>query len=95
MVPLVKANRALSGWEVWSSHGTVPGMTTSSSSHRGFRFPAEVTEHAVWPYHCFSPSLLSVETTLAACGIVVGHEGIRDRSLRFGRLFANALRRRR
>jgi len=35
---------ALSGWQV---HGKVPGMTTSTSPYRGFRFPAEVIEHAV------------------------------------------------
>ena len=70
-------------------------MTTSSSPCRGCRFPAEVTEHAVWPHHCFSLSLCDVETTLAARGIVLSSESICDRSLRFGRLFANALRRRR
>ena len=29
-------------------------MTTSANPYRGFRFPAEVIEHAVWLYHCFS-----------------------------------------
>jgi len=70
-------------------------MTTSPHPYRGFRFPAEIIEHAVWLYHCFSLSLRDVETILAARGIVVSYESIRDWGLRFGRLFANALKRRR
>ena len=70
-------------------------MTTSPHPYRGLRFPAEIIEHAVWLYHCFSLSLRDVETILAARGIVVSYESIRDWGLRFGRLFANALKRRR
>ena len=68
---------------------------TTPSPYRGFRFPAEVIEHAVWLYHCFSLSLRDVETILAARGVVVSYETIREWCLRFGRLFANALKRRR
>ena len=70
-------------------------MTTSPNPFRGFRFPAEVIEHAVWLYHCFSLSLRDVETILAARGVVVSYESIRAWGLRFGRLFANTLKRRR
>jgi putative transposase len=70
-------------------------MTTSPHPYRGFRFPAEVIEHAVWLYHCFSLSLRDVETILAARGVVVSYESVRAWGLRFGRLFANALKRRR
>ncbi len=70
-------------------------MTTAPNPYRGFRFPAEVIEHAVWLYHCFSLSLRDVETILAARGIVVSYESIRDWSLRFGHMFANVLKRRR
>ena len=70
-------------------------MTTTLNPFRGFRFPAAVIEHAVWLYHGSSLSLRDVETILAARGLVVSHESIRDWSLRFGRLFANALKRRR
>jgi putative transposase len=70
-------------------------MTTAPNPYRGFRFPAEVIEHAVWLYHCFSLSLRDVETILAARGIVVSYESIRDWGLRFGQMFANALKRRR
>jgi putative transposase len=68
---------------------------SSSNSYRGFRFPAEIIEHAVWLYHCFSLSLRDVELILAARGIVVSYESIRDWGLRFGRIFANTLKRRR
>jgi putative transposase len=71
------------------------GMTISPNPYRGFRFPAVVIEHAVWLYHCFSLSLRDVELILAARGIVVSYESIREWSLRFGRIFANALKRRR
>jgi len=70
-------------------------MTKSPNPHCGFHFPAEVIEHAVWLYHCFSLSLRNIETILAARGMVVSYEGIREWGLRFGRLFANTLKRRR
>src|SRR4051794_36174695 len=75
--------------------GSLSAMATSSNPYRGFRFPAEVIEHAFWLYHCFSLSLRDVELILAARGIVVSYESIREWSLRFGRLFANKLKRRR
>jgi putative transposase len=70
-------------------------MTISPNPYRGFRYPAEVVQHAVWLYHCFSLSLRDVELILAARGIVVSYETIRDWSLRFGQMFANELKRRR
>jgi putative transposase len=76
-------------------HGRLLDMTISPNTYRGFRFPAEIIEHAVWLYHCFSLSLREVELILAARGAVVSYETIRDWGLRFGRLFANTLKRRR
>ena len=70
-------------------------MTKMPDPYRGFRFPAEIIAHAVWLYHGFSLSLRDVETILAERGIVVSYESIRAWSLRFGRAFANALKRRR
>jgi transposase-like protein len=46
-------------------------------------------------YHCFSLSLREVELILAARGIAVSYETIREWSLRFGRTYAKALKRRR
>ena len=70
-------------------------MRTTPDPYHGFRFPAEIISHAVWLYHCFSLSLREVETILAQRGIVVSYESIRAWGLRFGRAFANSLKRRR
>ena len=86
---------ALSAWRPPGRRGSVPGMPTPSNPYRGFRFPAEIIQHAVWLYHCFSLSLRDVELILAARGVVVSYESIREWGLRFGRLFANSLKRRR
>src|SRR5215204_3225290 len=75
--------------------GTIMGMSTTSNPYRGYRFPAEIINQAVWLYHCFSLSLRDVELILAARGIVISYESIREWSLRFGQLFANKLKRRR
>ncbi len=73
----------------------LPSMTTSPNAYRGFRFPAEVIQHAVWLYHCFSLSLRDVELVLAARGVVVSYEIIREWGLRCGRLFASTQKRHR
>ena len=70
-------------------------MSTSINPYRGFRFPAAIINEAVWLYHCFSLSLREVELILAARGIEVSYETIREWGLRFGRDFANTLGRRR
>ena len=59
------------------------------------RFPAKIINQAVWLYHCFSLSLREVELILAARGIVVSYETIREWSLRFGRAYANSVKMRR
>lgn len=50
-------------------------------------------QHAVWLYHCFSLSLRDVETIPAARDVMVPYETIREWGMRFGRLFANFLKR--
>ena len=85
----------LSSWREAAICGTVLGMSTTSNPYRGFRYPAEIINQAVWLYHCFSLSLREVELILAARGIVVSYETIRAWSLRFGRTYAKTLKRRR
>jgi hypothetical protein len=41
---------ALSAWRRVPDRGSLRGMTISSNPYRGFRFPREVIEHAVWFY---------------------------------------------
>jgi putative transposase len=86
---------ALSAWRRVPDRGSLRGMTISSNPYRGFRFSREVIEHAVWLYHCFSLSLRDVELILAARGIVLSYERILEWGLRFGRIFAHMLKRRR
>jgi putative transposase len=62
--------------------------------YRRHRFPAEIISHAVWLYFRFPLSLRMVEDMLAARGIIVTHQTIRDWAEKFGRHFANEIRRR-
>ena len=58
------------------------------------RFPAEVISHAVWLYFRFPLSLRMVEEMLAARGIEVSHEAVRQWAMTFGESFAKQIRRR-
>src|SRR4029453_10217192 len=70
-------------------------MTPAAKSpYAGYRFPGEVISHAVWLYFRFPLSLRMVEEMLAARGIVVSHETVRQWGLKFGQAFANQIRRR-
>src|ERR1051325_9265396 len=70
-------------------------MTTPvCPSYAGYRFPAEVISHAVWLYFRFPLGLRMVEEMLAARGIIVSHETIRQWARKFGQAFANRIRRR-
>ena len=64
----------------------------ASPSYAGHRFPAEVISHAVWLYFRFPLSLRMVEEMLAARGVIVSHETVRQWALKFGQAFANQIR---
>src|SRR5205085_2776133 len=66
----------------------------AKSPYAGYRFPAEVISHAVWLYFRFPLSLRMVEEMLAARGIIVSHESVRQWARKFGQTFANRIRRR-
>src|SRR5881398_624177 len=68
--------------------------SATKSSYAGHRFPAEIISHAVWLYFRFPLSLRMVEEMLAARGITVTHETVRQWALKFGQDFANRIRRR-
>src|SRR3954464_12270891 len=71
-------------------------MTSSAKSpYAGYRFPAEVISHAVWLYFRFPLSLRMVEEMLAARGIDVSHETVRQWGRKFGQDFADQIRLRR
>src|ERR671927_1496374 len=70
-------------------------MTTPPSpSYAGHRFPAEIISHAVWLYFRFPLSLRHVDEILAARGVVVSPETVRQWALKFGQSFAHRIRRR-
>jgi len=70
-------------------------MTASAvPSYAGYRFPAEIISHAVWLYFRFPLSLRMVDELLAARGIIVSHETVRQWARKFGQVFANQIRRR-
>src|SRR5829696_7709492 len=63
-------------------------------SYAGYRFPGEVISHAVWLSFRFPLSLRMMDELLAARGIVVSHETVRQWGRKFGQSFANQIRRR-
>ncbi len=60
---------------------------------KGFCFPRSVIGYAVWAHYRFALSLRDVEDLLAARGITVSYETIRDWVARFGVRFAAKVRR--
>jgi putative transposase len=62
--------------------------------YAGYRYPAELISYAVLLYFRFPLSLRMVEEMLAAHGISVTYVTIQQWGLKFGREFANRVRRR-
>ena len=62
--------------------------------YRRHRFPPEVISHAVWLYFRFPLSLRMVEEMLAARGFRVTYETVRQWGMKFGKAFADQIRRR-
>ena len=62
---------------------------------KGFRFPREIITYAVWAYHRFALSTADVEDLLAERGVIVSREAIRLWVNRFGRHFADCIKRER
>jgi putative transposase len=60
---------------------------------KGFRFPREIVSYAVWAYYRFALSTADVEDLLAERGIVVSRETVREWVNRFGRHFAQCIKR--
>lgn len=69
-------------------------ITDRDPLYRRHRFPAEFIAYAVWLYFRFPLSLRMVEDLLAARGIAVSHQTVRLWAEKFGRAFANEIRRR-
>ena len=63
--------------------------------YRGHRFPKEIISECVWLYFRFGVSFRDVEEMVAARGVVVSYETIRCWCDKFGKTYADGLRRRR
>ena len=68
--------------------------TVARARYAGYRFPTEIIGHAVWLYFRFPLGLRMVEELLAARGIIVSHETVRQWARKFDQSFANQIRRR-
>lgn len=60
---------------------------------KGHRFPPAIIEYAVWLYFRFNLSLRDFEDLLAQRGIIVSHETVRLWVTKFGRQYAQSIRR--
>ncbi len=60
---------------------------------KGYRFPREVVAYAVWAYHRFTLSTADVEDLLAERGVIVSQDTVRKWVNRFGRHFADCIKR--
>src|SRR3954467_7156574 len=66
--------------------------TPAGSPYAGHRFPAEIISRAIWLYFRFPLGLRMVEEMLAARGIIVSHESVRQWARKFGQALANQIR---
>ena len=63
--------------------------------YAGYRYPPQVISHAVWLYHRFTLSFRDVEELLAARGINVSYETVRNWCVKFGNQYCSQLRKKR
>jgi putative transposase len=70
-------------------------VSTATPSYKGHRYPVEIINHCVWLYFRFPLSFREVEELLLVRGVAVSYETIRRWCAKFGRAYANQLRRRR
>ncbi|MFK4531919.1 transposase-like protein [Bradyrhizobium ottawaense] len=68
--------------------------TAKDPLYRRHRFPPEVISYAVWLYFRFPLSLRMVEEMLAARGIGVTYETVRQWGRKFGKPFSDRIRQR-
>jgi putative transposase len=64
----------------------------NTKTYSGYRYPSQVISHAVWLYHRFTLSFRDIEEILAARGITVSYETIRNWCLKFGQQYCNQIR---
>jgi hypothetical protein len=63
--------------------------------YTGYRYPSQIISHAVWLYHLFTLSFRDIEELLAARGINVSYESIREWCLKFGNQYCKQIKKNR
>ena len=63
--------------------------------YSGYRYLTQIINHAVWLYHRFTLSFRDIEELLAARGITVSHETVRNWCLKFGNRYCSQIKKRR
>jgi putative transposase len=66
--------------------------TEAPISFKGYRFPPDIISYAVWLYYRFPLSLRMVEEILAARGIELTYESVREWATKFGLAIAKRIR---
>jgi putative transposase len=64
----------------------------NTNVYTGYRYPSQIISHAVWFYHRFTLSFRDIEELLAARGITVSYETIRNWCDKFGQMYCNQIR---
>jgi putative transposase len=67
----------------------------NTKMYAGYRYPPQVISHAVWLYHRFTLSFRDVEELLAARGISVSYETVRNWCIKFGNQYCSQIRKKR
>jgi len=63
--------------------------------YAGYRYPPQIISHAVWLYHRFTLSFRDIEELLAARGITVSVETVRNWRDKFGQRYCSQIRKNR
>jgi putative transposase len=67
----------------------------NTKMYAGYRYPPQVISHAVWLYHRFTLSFRDVEELLAARGISISYETVRNWCIKFGNQYCSQIRKKR
>ncbi|MGK0373259.1 MAG: putative transposase [Glaciecola sp.] len=60
--------------------------------YTGYRYPSQIISHAVWLYQRFALSYRDIEELLAARGIAVSYETVRNWCNKFGQRYCSQIR---
>jgi putative transposase len=64
----------------------------NTTIYAGYRYPSQIISHAVWLYHRFTLSFRDIEELLAARGITISCETLRNGCHKFGQRYCKLLK---